>query len=94
MKCMKFKKFRIQVSSLPICKGVIFSKADCPSSESDQKYMPQFPYCSVSGCLSFISSRTRPEINYAVNIFSQFQGNPDLSHWERLLRLFGYVKYT
>ncbi|GFS99797.1 retrovirus-related Pol polyprotein from transposon TNT 1-94 [Trichonephila clavipes] len=36
----------------------------------------------------------RPDIMYAVNVLSQFQANPGIKHWNCLLRLLGYLKYT
>lgn len=92
--CKRFKNFHIPLSSLPISKGLVFSKVDCPVSDNDISYMSQYPYRNVLGCLSFIASRTRPDIAYAVNIFSQFQVNPGISHWNGLLRLLGYIKLT
>lgn len=92
--CNKFKHFKIPISSLPLSKGVVFSKVDCPVSQADINYMSKLPYRSVLGCLSFIANRTRPDISYSVNILSQFQQNPGISHWDGLLRLLGYVKFT
>lgn len=92
--CDRFKKFKFPISSLPICKGVVYSKTQCPQSSSDSEEMLNFPYRSVLGCLSFIANRTRPDISYAVNIFSQFQSNPGMIHWDGLLKLLGYVSYT
>ncbi|GBN89853.1 Retrovirus-related Pol polyprotein from transposon RE2 [Araneus ventricosus] len=52
------------------------------------------PYRSVMGCLAFIASRTRPDINYAINLFSQFQSNPGVVHWSGLMKLLGYLQAT
>ncbi|GFY19656.1 retrovirus-related Pol polyprotein from transposon RE1 [Trichonephila clavipes] len=52
------------------------------------------PYRNLIGSLSFIAIRTRPDIMYAVNVLSQFQANPRIKHWNCLLRLLGYLKYT
>lgn len=92
--CERFKSFYIPLSSLPISKGVVFSKVDCPASDEDISRMSKLPYRNILGCLSFLANRSRPDICYAVNIFSQFQSNPGLSHWNGLLRLLGYVKLT
>lgn len=92
--CERFKRFRIPITSLPISKGIVFSRADCPVAESDVRQMASYPYRSVLGCLSFIAGRTRPDICYAVNLFSQFQSNPGMCHWDGLLRLLGYVRST
>lgn len=90
----KYSKFKIPITSLPIAKGTVFSKRDCPSTEAETKEMNSYPYRSILGCLSFIANRTRPDISYAVNILSQFQSNPGMFHWSALLKLLGYVYKT
>ena len=92
--CDRFSRFKIPLSSLPISKGSVYSKTQCPQTDLEVEEMSAYPYRSVLGCLSFIANRTRPDISYAVNIFSQFQSNPGLVHWDGLLKLLGYVKYT
>lgn len=89
--CQQFKHFNPPVTSLPIVKGIILSKAQCPTTEEERQEMEKLPYRSVIGCLSFLCSRTRPDISYAVNILSQFQENPGLQHWNCLIKLLGYV---
>lgn len=90
----RFEKFYIPVSSLPIVQSAIYSKRQCPQSECEKEEMKKFPYRNILGCLSFLSNRTRPDISYAVNIFSQFQNNPGMEHWCGLLKLLGYVRKT
>ena len=90
----RFKSYHFPISSLPIVKGVKYSKSDCPSTETEQHEMARFPYRNVLGCLSFIAGRTRPDLAYAINIFSQFQNNPGITHWNGLLKLLGYLAYT
>lgn len=92
--CEEYEKFRYPISSLPIVKGVIYSKSQCPRDESEIEEMSKIPYRNLIGSLSFLANRTRPDISYAVNIFSQFQQNPGMAHWMGLLKLLGYVKYT
>lgn len=92
--CDRFKDFHIPISSLPIVKGVKFSKNDCPGNQYEAEEASKFPYRNLLGCISFIANRTRPDIAYATNIFSQFQSNPGIVHWEGLLRLLGYIRYT
>lgn len=92
--CNRFNKFKFPISSLPISKGSVYSKLSCPTTDTETEEMSKLPYRSVLGCLSFIANRTRPDISYAVNIFSQFQNNPGIIHWNGLLRLLGYVYAT
>lgn len=92
--CDRFCNFKYPISSLPIAKGIVYSKNDCPTNQQEMFEMSKIPYRNLLGCLSFLGNRTRPDICYAVNIFSQFQQNPGRIHWEGLLRLLGYVHYT
>lgn len=89
-----YEKYKFPISSLPISKGVIFSKNQCPQNDSEITEMSKIPYRSLIGSLSFLAARTRPDIAYAVNIFSQFQENPGITHWDGLLKLLGYVCHT
>ncbi|GBM60394.1 Retrovirus-related Pol polyprotein from transposon TNT 1-94 [Araneus ventricosus] len=90
----RFSKYLIPFSSLPISKGVVFTRSQCPQTNHEREEMAEFPYRNLLGCLSFLSNRTRPDISYAVNILSQYQNNPGKEHWKGLLRLLGYVKST
>lgn len=90
----RFQEYRIPHVSLPIAPGIILSKDQCPKNEAEKQEMEKYPYRNVIGCLSFLASRTRPDISFAVNIFSQFQSNPGIVHWNLLLKLLGYVYQT
>lgn len=90
----RFSKFNPPITSLPIAKGTVYSKSQRPSTESEIKEMSQYPYRSLIGCLAFLAARTRPDISFAVNLFSQFQSDPGLFHWIGLLKLLGYVYAT
>lgn len=90
----RFKQFNPPITSLPIAKGSVYSKTQSPQSPTETNEMKQYPYRSLLGCLSFLANRTRPDISYSVNIFSQFQSNPGMTHWSGLLKLLGYIKCT
>lgn len=90
----RFQDYYPSISSLPIAKGTVFSKLQCPTTADEVEEMKKIPYRNVIGCLSYITSHTRPDIAYAVNIFSQFQANPGKFHWNGLLKLLGYVQNT
>ncbi|GFW68158.1 retrovirus-related Pol polyprotein from transposon TNT 1-94 [Trichonephila clavipes] len=89
--CEIYEKYKYPVSSLPISKGQVLSKLDSPKTSEE---ILTVPYRNLIGSLSFIAIRTRPDIMYAVNVLSQFQANPGIKHWNCLLRLLGYLKYT
>jgi hypothetical protein len=92
--CNLYKEYQFPLSSLPIVKGQVLTKLDCPSSKVEVAEMAMLPYRNILGCLSFLANRTRPDISYAVNILSQFQENPGLKHFNCLLKLLGYVEAT
>ncbi|GBM30738.1 Retrovirus-related Pol polyprotein from transposon TNT 1-94, partial [Araneus ventricosus] len=92
--CELYKEFNFPVSSLPIAKGTVLSKLQYPSTSVEITEMKNYPYRSLLGSLSYIASRTRPDISYAVNILSQFQENPGIIHWNILLKLLGYLSTT
>ena len=92
--CKRFEHFNFPISSLPIAPTSIYSKNQCPQTKAEMDEMTKYPYRNVLGCLSYLASRTRPDISYAVNIFSQFQNNPGIEHWTGLLKLLGYVRKT
>lgn len=92
--CHEYDEFKYPISSLPIPVGKIYSKEQSPKHEREIKQMLKIPYRNLIGSLAFIANRTRPDICYALNIFSQFQENPGLAHWEGLLKVLGYLKYT
>ena len=89
-----YEKYKPPISSLPIAVGTVLSKSQCPNSQEEDSTMSKLPFRNLLGCLSFLASRTRPDISYAINILSQFQSNPGLAHWNVLLKLLGYVYYT
>ncbi|GBL76200.1 Retrovirus-related Pol polyprotein from transposon TNT 1-94 [Araneus ventricosus] len=89
--CRTYEKYKFPVSSLPISKGQVLSKLDLPKTSEE---LLNFPYRNLIGSLAFIALRTRPDIMYAINVLSQFQSNLGIKHWNCLLRLLGYLKYT
>jgi len=90
----RFNNFNIPIRSLPITKNCIYSKSQSPQTTVEINEMKSIPYRNLLGCLSFLASRTRPDICYVVNILSQFQSDPGLVHWHGLLNLLGYVWHT
>lgn len=89
-----YKKYQYPISSLPIPKGVVYSKSQNPQTDAERSEMQKIPYRNLVGHLAFLAGRTRPDITYAVNLFSQYQEDPGMNHWNGLLKLLGYVDYT
>ena len=70
----RFSNFHIPLTSVPIPKGLKFSKLDCPTNGKAQLEMSKFPYRNIIGYLSFLARQTRPDTTYVFTyVFSQFQ---------------------
>lgn len=65
------------------------------SSELDTTFEgTSVPYREAVGSLMFLSSTTRPDITYAVNLVSRFQNNFSQIHWNAVKRIMKYLKAT
>ncbi|GBM85727.1 Retrovirus-related Pol polyprotein from transposon RE1 [Araneus ventricosus] len=84
------RNINFQLVPYPYQKVKVF-KLDSPKTSEE---LLNFPYRNLIGSLAFIALRTRPDIMYAINVLSEFQSNPGIKHWNCLLRLLGYLKYT
>lgn len=49
------------------------------------------PYKQLIGRLNYLSSTTRPDISYAVNILSRYDQNPKVVHWNLLKNVVKYL---
>lgn len=52
------------------------------------------PYRELVGCLVYVAITTRPDLNAAVNFYSQFQCCPTEEHWGHLKRVLRYIRGT
>ena len=67
-----------------------FNMKDCKSVSTPMG----FNFKSLLGCLQYLALMTRPDICFAVNMFSQFQSNPREPHWTGLKRILRYLQGT
>ncbi len=51
-------------------------------------------YQKAIGCLTYLSTSTRPDIAAAVGILSKFMSNPSMAHWVGVKRVFRYLRGT
>jgi len=58
------------------------------------KSLENIPYLEAIGCLLYISSRTRPDISYAVGYLSRFSSAPNEYHWNGVKSILRYLKKT
>ena len=64
-------------------------KADDSSEMTDQAQ-----YQSAVGSLLFLSTRSRPDLSFAVANAARFCSNPTKEHWMSVKRIFRYIKGT
>ena len=86
------KKFKMEESkavSTPIQLGSNLVKAVDEDDMFDQEI-----YQSAVGSLLYLSTRTRPDISYAVSSVARFTSKPTKQHWTAVKRIFRYLNGT
>src|ERR1700731_4765590 len=73
---------------IPMDPGVVLSKDQCPVQPTDA------PYQEACGGVLWPAVITRPDVQLAIGILSQFNQNPGNAHWEALKRLIKYLHTT
>jgi ribonuclease HI len=72
-----------------------YSKDQMPEKDSKEfAEMSKVPYRNLLGSLLYIGGISRPDINTAVSILSQFAANPARMHWKALKRVLSYLYTT
>ena len=69
------ERFNMQSCSpdkAPILKGDKFSELQCPRNDLERKQMESIPYASAVGSLMYLQTFTRPDIAFAVGMFSRY----------------------
>lgn len=75
--------------STPLEPGRQFNKF----SEGDVSFDKQI-YQQAIGCLTYVSTSTRPDIAAAVGALSQHMAQPSVDHWTGVKRILRYIKGT
>lgn len=61
--------------------GTKISKEMCSQNEDEKEEMSKIPYRQAIGSLLFLSMISRPDISFAVNVFSRYCESPGKAHW-------------
>ena len=75
--------------STPVDVGTKLVKA-----ATDSEFIDPVLYQSAVGSLLYLSTKTRPDIAYAVNSVARFSSNPTKQHWMAVKRIFRYLRGT
>ena len=84
----------LKPTTLPSLPTIILSQNMNASNQDEVEFMKKIPYQECVGALLYLSQRTRPDINIAVNHVSRFAKNPGPEHWNAVIRIFSYLKQT
>ncbi len=78
------------------CHGKATPTAQEPlgTDEKGEPFNEEWSYASVVGMLLYLSSNSRPNIQYAVNQCARFTHNPKTIHGEAVKRIVHYLKKT
>ena len=63
-------------------------------SEADDESCSKEMYQSAVGSLLYLSTRTRPDISFAVGNVARFNAQPNSTHWSAVKRILRYIKGT
>ena len=67
---------------------------NCKLKKNTGDAVSQLQYSQVIGSLMYLMNATRPDIAYSVSRLSRYTSNLGKDHWEALVRVLGYLKYT
>lgn len=87
----RFKSDSCNPSPTPMEKGMMTDEGD---KQNDQPVAPIIPYREAIGSLLYLATISRPDICFAVNYLSRFNGKAKMSHWKMVRRIFQYLKGT
>ncbi|RVW75988.1 Retrovirus-related Pol polyprotein from transposon TNT 1-94 [Vitis vinifera] len=63
-------------------------------SKNKGESVSQVEYSRVIGSLMYLMSCTRPDIAYAVSKLSRYTSNPGAKHWQEIIRVLKYLRFT
>ena len=68
--------------------------ANCKLKKNTRDAVSQLKYSQVIGSLMYLMNATKPDIAYSVSRLSRYTSNLRKDHWEALVRVLRYLKYT
>ena len=86
------KKFGME-NCKPVCTPFEPGRKFQQLAPSDEPFDVQ-TYQQAIGCLTYISTATRPDIATAVGVLSQYMSKPSKDHWMGVKRVLRYLKGT
>ena len=76
----RFNMQDCRAREVPIAKGELPNRKNCPKSVIEQQQMENMPYASVVGSLMYAQVCTRLDIAFVDSMLGRFSSNPRLEH--------------
>ena len=89
------KRFNMDQSKsglLPMSHGVSLSKDMCPKTKDERDSMSWIPYASAVRSIMYTMICTRPDVSYALSIYSRYQADPGDGHWIVVRNILKYLR--
>src|SRR5882724_3606316 len=65
-----------------------------PKSEGEKSHMKNVPYLAAMGSVMYLTTTTRPDIEYVASALARFGSNPRVAHWNAVKHLLCYLQGT
>ncbi|XP_040947338.1 secreted RxLR effector protein 161-like [Gossypium hirsutum] len=78
----------------PTTLGFYLSLYDYPKTAEEREHMSKVPYVSVVGSLMYVMLCKHLNICFALGMFSRYQVNLGLRHWQAVKHILRYLKRT
>ena len=85
---------RLQMSEAKPVDTPIDSGAKLVKATEGEQCADKTQYQSAVGSLLYLSTRTRPDLAYAVGVVAKFSSNPTILHWSAVKRILRYLNGT
>ncbi|CAM8907757.1 unnamed protein product [Rhodiola kirilowii] len=93
------KRFNMDEShplSLPmVVRSLNVTKDPFRPREKDEELLdPDVPYLSAIGALMYLTSYTRPDIAFSINLLARYSSSPTRRHWTGIKQILRYLRET
>ena len=91
------KRFSMKQSKrglVPMSHGISLSKDMSPKSKDERDRMARVPYASAICSIMYAMICTRPDISYALSMYSRYQADPGDDHWIAVKNILKYLRRT
>ena len=90
----RFDMHNYSPRGVPVMKGEIFSKDQCPKNARERMAMKYVRYSPAVGSLMYAQVYTRLDIVFVVDVLGKFMSNPSLIHYQAIKKVFRYLQGT